>query len=556
MRIVDQFVLTPYLFITPLCSCIIIPLHKKGDKHDVNNYRGITLLSCLSKLFTTILNQRIVSYCDKYNIISDAQFGFRKGLSTTDAIFALHSLVQHYLYNNKRLYIAFVDLKKCFDSIYRNGLWFKMHKFNVDGKVLRIIRNMYEHVKSCVRQCNDYSDLIEYAVGLRQGEVISPALVSLFLEDIEMYLQEDNISGLKLFDIVLILISFADDMAVLSETSEGLQSSLNRLSEYCNAWGLEVNSSKTKVMVFRKRGGLLNNESWTYKGQVLDAVDCFNYLGTVFNYTGSFNLNNEYITGKALKALNVLMVNCKKFPLKPKLLCQLFGSILSYASEVWGFTKAKDIERIHLKFCKRILNVPRNACTAAVYGELGRYPLYINWYCRVIKYWCKLQSTDNIILKNVYRLCKEDYDKGNNKNWVANVKHILDNQGLSYIFSDAEYINLKSIPHLLKQSLIDTFLQNWFSVVDKSPVLTLYKHIKPDLEYEQYIDVLPSNLRFFITRFRISAHSLRIQTGRYARNRLDRNLRVCQLCQEQDVEDEFHFILKCTLFNSLRKKYI
>ena len=93
---------------------IIIPLHKKGDKHDVNNYRGITLLSCLSKLFTTILNQRIVSYCDKYNIISDAQFGFRKGLSTTDAIFALHSLVQHYLYNNKRLYIAFVDLKKMF----------------------------------------------------------------------------------------------------------------------------------------------------------------------------------------------------------------------------------------------------------------------------------------------------------------------------------------------------------------------------------------------------------------------------------------------------------
>jgi len=92
--------------------------------------------------------------------------------------------------------------------------------------------------------------------------------------------------------------------------------------------------------------------------------------------------------------------------------------------------------------------------------------------------------------------------------------------------------------------------------VDNSPVLTLYKHIKPDLKYEQYLDVLPSNLRFFITRFRISAHSLRIQTGRYARNRLDRNLRVCQLCQEQDVEDEFHVILKCPLFTSLRKKYV
>ena len=97
---------------------------------------------------------------------------------------------------------------------------------------------MYKHVKSCVRQCNDYSDLIEYAVGLRQGEVISPALVSLFLEDIEMYLQEDINSGLSFFDIVLVLILFADDMAVLSETPASLQSSLNRLSEFCNAWGV------------------------------------------------------------------------------------------------------------------------------------------------------------------------------------------------------------------------------------------------------------------------------------------------------------------------------
>jgi len=73
-------------------------------------YRGITLLSCLLRYIYTVINKRISSYCDRYNTVSDAQFGFRKGSSTTDATFALLSLVQHYLNNNKRLFVAFIDL--------------------------------------------------------------------------------------------------------------------------------------------------------------------------------------------------------------------------------------------------------------------------------------------------------------------------------------------------------------------------------------------------------------------------------------------------------------
>ena len=98
-------------------------------------------------------------------------------------------------------------------------------------------------------------------------------------------------------------------------------------------------------MVFRKRGGLLPNESWTYNDQIIDVVDDFNYLGNIFNYTGSFNLNQEHLVGKALKALNTLLFNCKKIQLKPKILCQLFdafvGSILNYASEIWGFIQSR-----------------------------------------------------------------------------------------------------------------------------------------------------------------------------------------------------------------------
>jgi len=132
-----------------------VPLYKKGDKKCVDNYRGITLLSCLSKLFTSVLNGRIEKFCEKKKSISDAQFGFRKCQSTVDAMFALQSIVQMYLNRNQRLYVAFIDLKKCFDSIYRNGMWLKLFKTGIQSTILRIVKNMYAKVKSCVKSCTN-----------------------------------------------------------------------------------------------------------------------------------------------------------------------------------------------------------------------------------------------------------------------------------------------------------------------------------------------------------------------------------------------------------------
>ena len=286
---------------------IIVPLFKKNDPCDVNNYSGITLVSCFSKLFTGILNNRVTKWAEHNSILSDSQFGFRKGRSTTDAIFVLNAIIQKILNEKGRLFCAFIDLKRAFDSVYLNGLWFKLHKIN--AKMLRIIKDMYNKVKSCVRGCNSYSDFFGCGVGLKQGRVMSPLLFSLFIEDLELFLQDDQCCGLSIDDITFILMLFADDMVILGKDRDDLQKSLDRLEYYCNKWGLEVNTEKTKVVVFRKRGGLLNNESWTYKGVNLEVVNNFNYLGTVFNYTGTFVLNQETLVGKGLKALNCLLFN-------------------------------------------------------------------------------------------------------------------------------------------------------------------------------------------------------------------------------------------------------
>ena len=165
---------------------VLIPLHKNGSISDVNNYRVITFVSCFSKLFTTrtVLNKRLEQLCNDDDVISEAQFGFRKGRPTVDAIFILNTKEQNNIKENERLHVLYVDMLKCFESIYRSALWLKLYKCGIKGKLLQIVRDMYENVKSCVKSCSSLSEYFSYSVGLRQGEVMSPILFSLFLEDL------------------------------------------------------------------------------------------------------------------------------------------------------------------------------------------------------------------------------------------------------------------------------------------------------------------------------------------------------------------------------------
>ena len=183
------------------------------------------------------------------------------------------------LNKNLRLPCAFIDLKKAFDSVYTNALWYKLFKMGLDGKILVMFKVMYEVVKSCVKRCNSFSEIFNISIGLRQGQNNSPAMFALFLEDLELFLQDRVNCGLSFGDICVILLCFADDMVIIGNSTEDLQISLDNLCQYCNKWGLEVNTAKTKIVVFRKRGHTHRDEKWFYNNSSLEVVDNFNYLG-------------------------------------------------------------------------------------------------------------------------------------------------------------------------------------------------------------------------------------------------------------------------------------
>ena len=174
----------------------IVPIFKKGDINDVSNYRGITLLSTVGKLFTRILNNRLNKWAEEYSIYIEAQAGFRKLMSTVDNIFVLNGLITHCLNNNDYLYCCFVDFTKAFDYIDREILWYKLIKIGVRWEMLNIIQSIYSTFKSKVKNINILSEAFACNIGVQQRECLSPFLFSMYLNDLEQELEVKGASGI------------------------------------------------------------------------------------------------------------------------------------------------------------------------------------------------------------------------------------------------------------------------------------------------------------------------------------------------------------------------
>ena len=210
----------------------IVPIHKKGSVENVENYRGITLLSVMGKLFTNILNTRLNDWAETYHVYVEAQAGFRKGMGTLDNIFVLHSRITHCLNNNEKLY-SFVNFRKAFDFVVWDVLWFKLIESGIRGTILNVIQSMYESIKSRFKFNNNLSCEFVSHIGVRQGGCLSPFLFSMYINDLENKLSEKGAEGIDIGMLKLYLLLYADDIVIFSNTSEGLQKGLDILSDYC-----------------------------------------------------------------------------------------------------------------------------------------------------------------------------------------------------------------------------------------------------------------------------------------------------------------------------------
>ena len=151
-----------------------------SDRRVPLNYRGISLLPCISKLYTSFLNRRLIKYLEQSNLLADEQNGFRSDRSCEDHIFILNGIIR----NNDHVYASFIDLKKAFDFIDRELLLYKLIKIGVDGKLYNPLKCIYASSESCIRINDRLTDWFPCELGTKQGDSISPTMYSIFVNDL------------------------------------------------------------------------------------------------------------------------------------------------------------------------------------------------------------------------------------------------------------------------------------------------------------------------------------------------------------------------------------
>ena len=569
---------------TEWCIGIIKPIFKnKGSTDDPNNYRGITILSCFGKLFTSVLSNRIQKFIEDSGVLGPEQAGFRKGFSTIDNLFVLYGIIDTLLINKKRLYCAFLDYEKAFDKIERTLLWQKLTEQKINGKILRVIRNIYLAAKSCVLT-NDFTltDLFSIHLGVRQGENLSPVLFALFLNDLQDFLAKD-LKGLEtiLKEAVscnmdtqyieklknLFILLYADDTVLFSETPNVLQTGLNTLKVYCDLWKLKLNIRKCKIVIF-SRGKVRKYPIFTIGKETVEVVSNFLYLGIKLNYNNRMSVAQKDLYDRASRATFSLLRRCNRLDLPTDIILDLFEKtiipIMTYGCELWGFENCEILQKLQLKYYKIILKLRVSTPSLMVYGETGKYPLCVIVKTRVLTYWFKLINdiNKNKLASVVYRILLTLSEKGiHNNPYLMFVRTSLIEVGLSHLWltHDTTNINLSWFKSHVKKRLQDLFIQQWFSHIDIDSVYLNYRLFKNKFQQEPFLNILPNNCSITLIRFRTTNNCLPVNVLRH--EGIPREERICTKCSMQDIGDEYHYILICPFFkkkraNILPKRYI
>ena len=551
------------------CSDLITPIYKVGNRCDPGNYRGICVSSCLGKLFCSILNARLLNFCQENNILHPSQIGFQPGFRTSDHIFSLKTIIDDQIGNKKngKLFTCFVDFKKAFDSVWHSGLLYRLLQYNVGGKFYDLIKNLYSKTKCAIKQSSCRTDYFNYNRGVRQGCILSPLLFNLYIN--ELAIEFENISSDAIIlpnDLKLNCLFYADDLIILSKTEQGLQERINCLSKFCSKWHLEVNIKKTKVMVFQKATRKSFSPEIFLSGKRIEFVKEYTYLGIKFFSSGTFLLAQQALRDKALNALYSIRKYTNIFKLSARLSNKIFDTnvvpILTYASEIWGcYTKMDSqswdknpIEKVHLHFCKFYLGLTKRASNAASRSELGRLPLKYEIEKKVLKYFIHLENmSDSTITKQLYVLSKSF--PANRQSFFTHVNELVDKYNLPKNTTSLSMYIRKSMK-TIKQKMLNDHIQNWVSQIGNSSKLSLYNSIKHNYLQETYIDNVKNiKHRQLLTKFRISHHDLQIERGRYVNPPLPIEQRICPFCKNSEVENETHFLFYCDLFKNKRQSF-
>ena len=530
-------------------KAIVKPIPKGGKKDPYLplSYRGISILSCVYKVFSGILNHRVLEYCELLDIFVEEQNGFRKGRSCEDHIFTLSSIIKSRLQSRESLFCAFIDMEKAFDWISRPLLFYRLLQYNIDGRMYKALKSLYTHTQSCIQLNDMFTDWFSVSSGVKQGDNVSPTLFALYINELAKEINGLNL-GVKFGNVKLSILLYADDMVLLADNENDLQAMLDCMKQWVYKWRLKINTEKSNIVHFRPSRIKRTEHLFMYGDTILDIVNEYKYLGVILDEHLTFEACSKTLADSGGRALGAIISKFKEYKdLGYKTFTKLFDAcvapVLDYGSGIWGKAKVKHAELVQNKAYRYFLGVHKFTPIAAMQAEMGWLPSKYRQYTKMLQFWNRLIKMPNDRLtKQVFMT---DYEYRNT--WSSALKEIFTDLGLENIFLNKTECNIETC----KKLLFEKFEKECIETINIKPKLRQYKLFKMDVQPTDYVKFMSKYDRSLLAKFRCGILQLKVETGRFNNTKLEE--RLCDVCDLREIEDEYHFLCICTLYSQERQ---
>lgn len=351
-----------------LKSAEVIPIYKAGKKTNVSNYRPISLISNIAKIFEKIMYNRLYNFLKECKIFSEYQYGFMKNIGTVDALCKITDLIYKNLDKSKPIIATFLDLAKAFDTVNHELLLEKLEKYGIRGSVLELIRSYLSDRKQRVRIDDKTSTVKIINTGVPQGTILGPLFFIIYMNDLLIDMPKDTI------------LSYADDTAIIvndnmwSQAQDKMNILLNKVAIWLAFNKLSLNISKTKFMTFGNYCDSVPLEiNIEISNERITRAENYKYLGIYFDYNMRWCEHIEQLNNKT-KYLIFTFAKLKKFMdinTLMKVYYAFFHSTMNYGIIAWGGAYKTTIIPLQNTQTRILKTINRNLF------QLNNYPLNI-----------------------------------------------------------------------------------------------------------------------------------------------------------------------------------
>ena len=380
----------------------VTPIHKKGDKHDLKNYRPISVLPICGKIFEKILYNNIYHFFQENNILDVNQSGFRAVDSCINQLISITHNIFRLIDTNPSLKVSgiFLDMSKAFDKVWHAGILYKLKLNGVSGKVLKLIESFLENRYQRVilnGQCSSWENI---QAGVPQGSILGPLLFLIYINDISKNLE----SNVKLFADDTSLFSVVFDPNISART---LNNDLSKIEQWAFQWKMSFNpdlSKQAQEVLFSKKKNISYHPDLYFNQSKVKVVPAQKHLGLILDNKLNFNLHLKTVIDKITKSINVLRK--LRFHIPRHSLITIYKSFirsqLEYADVIYDqpsiATFSDRLESIQYNSALAITGAVRGTSKEKLYKELGlEYLSSRRWFKRLC-FFKKLLKTKHLII--------------------------------------------------------------------------------------------------------------------------------------------------------------